>query len=48
MVVQINESALRQGMTEEEAWELDELLTKTTPEAAPSIRGRLSSAVIHW
>jgi hypothetical protein len=26
-------------MTEEEAWELDELLTKTTPEVDPSVQG---------
>jgi hypothetical protein len=26
-------------MTEEEAWELDELLTKTTPEADPAVQG---------
>jgi hypothetical protein len=26
-------------MTEQEAWELDELLTKTTPEVDPSIEG---------
>jgi hypothetical protein len=26
-------------MTEQEAWELDELLTKTTPEVDPSVQG---------
>jgi len=26
-------------MTEEEAWELDELLTRTTPEVDPGIQG---------
>ena len=26
-------------MTEQEAWELDELLTKTTPEVSPTIEG---------
>ena len=26
-------------MTEEEAWELDELLTKTTPEVDPTVQG---------
>jgi hypothetical protein len=26
-------------MTEEEAWELDELLTKTTPEVDPAVQG---------
>ena len=26
-------------MTEEEAWELDDLLTKTTPEVDPAIQG---------
>ena len=26
-------------MTEEEAWELDDLLTKTTPEVDPSVQG---------
>jgi hypothetical protein len=26
-------------MTEQEAWELDELLTKTTPEVSPSVEG---------
>jgi hypothetical protein len=27
------------NMTEKEAWELDELLTKTTPEVDPSVQG---------
>ena len=26
-------------MTEQEAWELDELLTKTTPEVSPTVEG---------
>jgi hypothetical protein len=26
-------------MTEQEAWELDELLTKTTPEISPTVEG---------
>jgi len=26
-------------MTEQEAWEMDELLTKTTPEVSPSVNG---------
>ena len=26
-------------MTEQEAWELDELLTKTTPEVDPNVQG---------
>jgi hypothetical protein len=26
-------------MTEQEAWELDEILTKTTPEVDPSVEG---------
>jgi hypothetical protein len=26
-------------MTEQEAWELDEILTKTTPEISPTIEG---------
>jgi hypothetical protein len=26
-------------MTEQEAWELDELLTKTTPDVDPSVQG---------
>jgi hypothetical protein len=29
-------------MTEQEAWELDELLTKTTPEVDPSVQGPFS------
>jgi hypothetical protein len=31
--------AIMSDMTEEEAWELDELLTKTTPEIDPSAQG---------
>jgi hypothetical protein len=31
--------AIMSDMTEQEAWELDELLTNTTPEVDPSIQG---------
>ncbi|MDR2971023.1 MAG: hypothetical protein LBU83_03745 [Bacteroidales bacterium] len=27
-------------MTEQEAWEMDELLTKTTPEISPTVEGQ--------
>ena len=49
MTIIINESALKRkeiskviimsDMTEQEAWELDELLTKTTPEVSPTVEG---------
>ena len=40
MTVIINESALkRKDITEQEAWELDELLTNTTPEVSPTVEG---------
>jgi len=39
VTVIINESALRHDMTEQETWEMDELLTNTTPEVSSTIEG---------
>jgi hypothetical protein len=32
-------SVIMSDMTEQEAWELDELLTNTTPEVSPTVEG---------
>jgi hypothetical protein len=34
-------------MTEQEAWEIDELLTKTTPEVSPTVNGLIKAQLTY-